>query len=141
MAKEKNYSISGNKIFAVIAKLNSKELKEVLNYKALGYELVSVEPKKETKEEKAAAQKANPYSKINVEAFLKKKGNEDLYKEYKERYNEQAGTNRKVKGKKIADEPKFLKSGEPKVKGFANCIGWFTEKFEYNKETKEYDAK
>ena len=154
MARAKKYSVDNSKmvINAQIAALNAKELKEVKNYIALGYKLVEVIPKPMTKEEKAAAaaenkkkkaaeQAANPYSKDNVEAFLKKKENKEYYDEYLKRYKEQAGTNRTVKGKAIADEPKYLKDGRIKVKGYANCIGWFTENFEYNKETKEYIKK
>lgn len=143
-----NYRVDGNKVYAVITKLTDKETKEVKKYIELGFQIVAEEPKKISKEEKAAkaaankaakakASKENPYSKENVEKFLKQKGNEDLWEEYKKRYNEQAGTNRVGK----EDEPKFLKSGEPKKKGFANCIGWFTDKFEWNAETKEYKAK
>lgn len=153
-----NYRVDGKKIYAVITKLTDKETKEVKKYLDLGFELQLEEPKKLTKEEraeKAAANKAkrekeekeNPYSKKNVEAFLKQKGNEELLKEYNARYNEQAGTNRYRKNpttgkvEKLDDEPKVLKNGSPKKKGFANCIGWFTDKFEWDEEAKEYKAK
>lgn len=152
-----NYRVDGNKVYAVITKLTDKETKEVKKYIELGFQIVAEEPKKLTKEEKkekAAANKAekqkkskeNPYSKENVEKFLKQKGNEELWKEYQERYNEQAGTNRFRKNEagvkeKIEDEPKVLKSGKPKKKGYANCIGWFTDKFEWDEEAKEYKAK
>ena len=109
---------------------------------------------KEEKAERAAANKAakakaeeeNPYSQKNIEKFLKKEENKALYEEYKKRYDEQAGTNRTRKQKdgtieKIANEPKWLKNGNPKKKGFANCIGWFTDKFEYDKEKQAYIAK
>ena len=151
MAKT-NYTVdNGQKIiFADVAKLNKKELAAVKNYLALGYEIVEPEKKDLSKEEveakkaKAAAERAkNPYSSINVEAFLKQKGNEALWEEYTKRYNEQAGTNRTKKNDKgeieeIKDEPKFLKSGKPKKKGFANCIGWFRSKYAYDEETKTY---
>ena len=133
----KNYTIDGKKVYATVKKLSAADLKEIKNYLALGYELVDVEPKKITKEEKAAAAAANPYSKQNVEAFLKKDENKALFEEYKARYNEQAGTNRKGK----PDEPKFLKSGKPKVKGYANCIGWFTDRFTWDEDKKTYIAK
>lgn len=133
----KNYTIDGNKIYAVITKLTKAEMATIKKYRALDYELIDVEPKKVTKEEKAAAKAANPYSKQNVEAFLKKDENKELYKEYQARYNEQAGVNRKGK----PDEPKFLKSGKPKVKGYAACIGWFTDKFTWDEEKKAYIAK
>ena len=68
----KNYTIDGKKVYATVKKLSAADLKEIKNYLALGYELVDVEPKKITKEEKAAAAAANPYSKQNVEAFLKR---------------------------------------------------------------------
>ena len=146
MAKAKNYTIDGNKIYAVITKLTKAEMAIIKKYRALDYELVEVEAKKITKEEKAAAAAENGYSKVNVEKFLKQAGNEALWKEYQERYNEQAGTNRKqtVNGKVVAipDKPKYLKDKKtPKKKGYANCIGWFRDKFEYDKETKQYIAK
>lgn len=147
MAKEKNYRIDGKKIYAAVAALSEKELKEVKNYIALGYDMIPVEKKVKTKAEKEAEAAANPYSKVNVEAFLKQEGNEKLWKEYKARHDEQAGTNRFRKNpetkeiEQLPDEPKFLNSGKPKKKGFANCIGWFTEKFEYDPETKTYKAK
>ena len=76
------YTVEGKKIFATVAKLSTKDLKSIKNYVALGYELVDVKPPKLTQEEKAAraeenkaakekAAKENPYSKRNVEAFLK----------------------------------------------------------------------
>lgn len=152
-----NYRVDGNKVYAVITKLTDKETKEVKKYIELGFQIVAEEPKKLTKEEKAEkaaankaakakASKENPYSKENVEKFLKQKGNEALWEEYKARYDEQAGTNRVRKNEagvveKIEDTPKFLKSGKPKKKGFANCIGWFTDKFEWDAEAKEYKAK
>ena len=152
MAKEKNYSINHEKkiVFAVVVKLTAKEKKEVKNYLDLGYELKAIEPKVRTKEEvkaaKEAAEKAkaaNPYSKQNVEAFLQRKGNEELWKEYEKRYNEQAGTNRHRKNKDgvveaLKDEPVFLKNDEPKKKGFANCIGWFKSLYEYDAKAKTY---
>ena len=158
MAAAKKYTVDNKerKIFATIAKLSPADLKEIKNYIALGYEIVDVEPPKLTKEEKAeraAANKAakakaeeeNPFSQKNIEAFLQKDENKALYAEYQTRYNEQAGTNRsrKINGKveRIPDEPKYLKSGKPKKKGFANCIGWFTDKFEYDKEKQAYIAK
>ena len=120
------------------------EKREIKALRELGYDIQFVEAEKLTKEEKAAKQEANAYSKKNVEAFLKQAGNEKLWEEYQARYNEQAGTNRKEKQadgsyKKIADEPKFLKDGKPKKKGYANCIGWFREKFTYNEDTKQYE--
>ena len=80
-----NYRVDGNKVYAVITKLTDKETKEVKKYIELGFQIVAEEPKKLTKEEKkekAAANKAekqkkskeNPYSKENVEKFLKQKG-------------------------------------------------------------------
>ena len=158
MAAAKKYTVDNKerKIFATIAKLSPADLKEIKNYIALGYEIVDVEPPKLTKEEKAeraAANKAaaakakeeNPFSQQNIEKFLKKDENKALYAEYQARYNEQAGTNRsrKVNGKveRIADEPKYLKSGKPKKKGFANCIGWFTDMYDFNEETNTYEAK
>ena len=138
------YEVKGNKVFATVAKLKQKEIKEIKNYIDLGFELVNVEAPKVTKEEKAAAIAANPYSKQNVEAFLKKKGNEELLKEYKARYNEQAGTNRtrKENGEiiNIPDVPVFKKDGTPKAKGYANCIGWFRSMFTYDEAAKEYVA-
>lgn len=155
-AKAKKYTVNGKRVFANILALNERELKEVKRYLELGYELVEVEAEKLTKEQKherAKANKAarekeakeNPYSRINVEAFLKKPENKKYWDEYQSRYNEQAGTNRKRKDKKgeiveLKDEPKYLKDGNPKVKGFANCIGWFTDNFTYNAETKTYDS-
>ena len=146
MAKEKNYSIDGKKIYAAVVALSEKELKEVKNYIALGYELIPVEKKTKTKEEKEAEAAANPYSKQNVEAFLKEKYEDTLYAEYLKRYNEQAGTNRFRKNSKgvveaLEDKPKFLKDGTPKAKGFANCIGWFREQFEWDAEKETYKAK
>ena len=146
MAKAKNYTIEGNTIYAVITKLTKAEMATIKKYRALDYELVEVEAKKITKEEKEAAAVANPYSKKNVEAFLKQAGNEKLWEEYQARYNEQAGTNRKqtVNGKVVAipDEPKTLKDKKtPKKKGYANCIGWFRNMFEYDKDTDKYVAK
>ncbi|MBP3708506.1 MAG: hypothetical protein J6J36_07955 [Clostridia bacterium] len=144
MAKEKNYKVIGNEIHAVILKLTEKETKEVKKYMDLGFKLVVKEPVVKTKEEKAEEQKANPYSKENVEAFLKSLDDKSYWTTYEARYNEQAGTNRMQKNKKtgkvekIADEPKYLKSGEPKKKGFANCIGWFKENFEYDAAAKKY---
>lgn len=144
MAKEKNYKVIGNEIHAVILKLTEKETKEVKKYMDLGFKLVVKQPVVKTKEEKAAEQKANPYSKENVEAFLKGLEDKTYWETYKARYNEQAGTNRKQKDKKtgkvvaLDDEPKYLKTGEPKKKGFANCIGWFKENFEYDTEAKKY---
>ena len=146
MAKEKNYRIDGKKIYAAVAALSEKELKEVKNYIALGYELIAIEKKTKTKEEKEAEAAANTYSKKNIEAFLKQKGKEALWEEYSKRYNEQAGTNRKRtnpetgKIEVLPDEPKFLKSGKVKVKGFATCIGWFRVKFAWDEEAKEYKA-
>lgn len=143
MAKEKNYKVVGNKVYAVIVKLNEKETKEVKKYMDLGFELVAEEPKAKTKAEKEAEAAQNPYSKVNVEKFLKEKGNEEYWKEYQTRYNEQAGTNRKRKNEAgvkedLVDEPKFLKNGTPKKKGFANCIGWFKTNFVYDEAAKEY---
>ena len=144
MAKEKNYKVIGNEIHAVILKLTEKETKEVKKYMDLGFKLVVKEPVVKTKEEKAEEQKANPYSKENVEAFLKSLDDKSYWTTYEARYNEQAGTNRMQKNKKtgkvekLADEPKYLKSGEPKKKGFANCIGWFKENFEYDAAAKKY---
>lgn len=144
MAREKNYKVIGSEIHAVILKLTERETKEVKKYLDLGFKLVVVEPVVKSKEEKAAEQKANPYAKENVEAFLQSLTDKKYWETYQARYNEQAGTNRMQKNKKtgkvekIADEPKFLKSGEPKLKGFANCIGWFKENFEYDAEAKEY---
>lgn len=144
MAKEKNYKVIGNEIHAVILKLTEKETKEVKKYIDLGFKLVVKQPVAKTKEEKAAEQKANPYSKENVEAFLKGLKDQKYWETYYARYNEQAGTNRKQKNKdtgvveSIADEPKYLKDGNPKLKGYANCIGWFKENFVYDEEAKEY---
>lgn len=139
-----NYYIVGNKIFADVSKLKPNELKTVKNYKELGYELID-KPMKETKEEKEKKRIENPYSKINVEKFLKEKGNEELFAEYRKRYDEQAGTNRKqTKDGEVVDvpnEPKYLKDGRPKKKGFANCIGWFTDMFTWDEEKKQYIKK
>lgn len=140
-----NYNIQGKTIIADIAKLTEKELKEVKNYRELGYELIAKQKEKLTKEEKEENRRKNPYSQQNVEKFLNKPENKELLKEYQNRYNEQAGTNRHKRDKKtgemisIPDEPKYLKNGEPKKKGFATCIGWFNEKFtgEYDKEKGE----
>lgn len=146
MPKAKNYTIDGRTIYATITKLTKSEMNIIKKYLELKYELVEVEAKKITKEEKAAAAVANPYSKKNVEAFLQQAGNEALWEEYQKRYNEQAGTNRKqtVDGKVVAipDEPKTLKDKKtPKKKGYANCIGWFRNMFEYDKKTEKYVAK
>lgn len=146
MARISHYRVDGKKIIAVIAKLTEKEKKEIKNYIDLGFELVPEQPEVKTKKEKEAERSSNPYSKENVEAFLKQSGNESLLEEYNKRYNEQAGTNRKRKNKNnqieiIPDEPKFLKDGRIKVKGYANCIGWFTEKFTFDAETGTYKAK
>lgn len=141
------YTVEGKKIFATVSKLSTKDLKAIKNYVALGFELVDVKPPKLTQEEKAArakenkaakekAAKENPYSKQNVEAFLKLPENAELLKVYKARYDEQAGTNRK--GKDKIDEPKYLKDGKPKKKGYANCIGWFCDMFKYDEITKKY---
>lgn len=142
---EKNYSIDGKKVYATITKLTATELKTIKKYLDLGYELVEVEAKKITKEEKAAKAAENPFSKQNVEKFLKQAGNEALYTEYQARYNEQAGTNRKqtINGKVVAlpDEPKKLKDGTPKKKGYANCIGWFRDKFDYDEAEGKYVPK
>ena len=154
MTKERNYTINNEEqaVYAVVVKLSAKEKKEIKNYLDLGYKLVPVAPKVRTKEEVKEAKKAaeeakaaNPYSQQNVEAFLQRKGNEELWEEYKERYKEQAGTNRHRKNKDgvvepLPDEPKFLKSGEAKKKGFANCIGWFKAQFEYDEKAKDYKA-
>ena len=151
-AKEKNYEVDNDKkiVSAVVVKLTEREKKEVKNYLDLGYNLQPKEPKVRTKEEIEAAKEAekeakakNPYSKQNIEAFLQKEGNEALWEEYQQRYDEQAGTNRRRKNKAgvveaLKDEPVFLKSGEPKKKGFANCVGWFQEHFEYDAKAKEY---
>lgn len=141
----KNYSIDGKKVYATITKLTATELKTIKKYLDLGYELVEVEAKKITKEEKAAKAAENPFSKQNVEAFLQQAGNEALYTEYQARYNEQAGTNRKqtINGKVVAlpDEPKKLKDGTPKKKGYANCIGWFRDKFDYDEAAGKYVPK
>ena len=138
----KNYSISGKKIYAVVAKLTEKEKREVKTYLDLGFELVPTEPKKITKEEAAEKRAENPYSSINVEAFLKEYKGGKLWEEYQKRYNEQAGTNRKQtkngKVKNLPDEPKFLKDGTPKKKGFANCIGWFREQFSWDENKGAY---
>lgn len=141
----KNYTVEAKEkvIYAVVSKLNDKETREVKKFLDLGFSIVPVEPKKLTKEEKEAAQIANPYSKINVEAFLKREGNEALFAEYQSRYNEQAGTNRtetQEDGTKVSvpDQPKFCKNGKPLKKGFANCIGWFRAKFAWDEETKDY---
>lgn len=154
MAKVKHYTVDSTRkvVNAEVGKLKAKELNEVKNYLALGYELVEIvapvltkEEKKQRAEENKAKKEAesiaNPYSKENVEKFLRKKENKDLLDEYNAKYNEQAGTNRMEKGVAIPDEPKYLKSGKPKKKGYANCIGWFTSKFEYDEETKEYVPK
>lgn len=152
-AKEKNYEVDNDKkiVSAVVVKLTEREKKEVKNYLDLGYNLQPKEPKVRTKEEIEAAKKAakeeqaaNPYSKQNVEAFLQKEGNEALWEEYQQRYNEQAGTNRHRKNKDgvveaLEDEPVFLKDKKtPKKKGFANCVGWFQEHFVYDAKAKEY---
>ena len=154
--KRKHYSVNGNKVFAEVVKLTDKETKEVKKYLMLGFELVPItkevtkeeeaklkEERKVEKAKEAEERKNNPYAKENVEAFLNKKGNEKLLEEYKKRYNEQAGTNRtrtNEKGQVIAiqDEPKYKKNGEPKIKGYANCIGWFRGMYEYNEELKDY---
>lgn len=147
MAKKYTVDMKAQKVYAEIAKLSAKDLKEVKNYIALNFELVNVEPPKLTKEEKAKRAEENkarkekekienPYSKINVEKFLQKEENKKLWEEYDARYNEQAGTNRKGKEK---DEPKYLNDGSIKVKGYANCIGWFTERFTWNEDKKEYE--
>lgn len=133
-----SYRIDGKKIYATVAKLKATELKEIKNYVALGYEIIDVKPQPLTKEEKAAKQDANHYSQKNVLAFLQQKGNEELLKEYNKRYNEQAGTNRTKDGVKIPDEPKFLKNGQPKKKGYANCIGWFRSLYTWNEDSKAY---
>lgn len=159
MAATKKYTVDnkGRRILATIAKLSPADLKEIKNYIALGFEIVDVEPPKLSKEEKAEraaankaarekARKENPYSQLNVEKFLKQEGNEALFAEYEKLFNEQAGTNNTRKQndgtiKRIPDDPKWLKSGEPKKKGYAVCIRWFTERFEYDEKTKEYKAK
>ena len=151
MAKS-NYTVDNTqkKIFAEVAKLNKKELAAVKNYIALGYAIVEPVKKDLTKAEREekkakdeAAREANPYSKINIEKFLKQEVNEALWEEYTKRYNEQAGTNRTIKNEKgervkLDDDPKFLKDGTPKKKGFANCIGWFRKMFEYDDAAKKY---
>lgn len=145
MAKEKNYWVSNNEVHAVVMKLTEKETKEVRKYIDLGFKLVQEQPKVKTKEEKEDEKKNNPYSKVNVEKFLQSLEDKKYWEEYQKRYHEQAGTNRTQKDKAtgeikvIPDEPKVLKSGKPKEKGFANCIGWFKANFTYNKETGTYD--
>jgi uncharacterized protein YdaU (DUF1376 family) len=139
----KNYSIKDKKVYAVVAKLTEKETREVKTYLDLGFELVVKEPKKISKDEAAAAREKNPYSSINVEAFLKTYKGGELWGEYEKRYNEQAGTNRKEKQKDgtyiaVDDEPKFLKDGTPKKKGFANCIGWFRSLFVWDEKEGAY---
>lgn len=138
MAAKKNFVIDGKKIFACVPKLKKFEMAEIKKYLELGYELIATEPKTETKEEKEAKRKVNPYSRENVEKFLKQKGNEELFAEYDRRYNEQAGTNRTKDGKPIKDEPKFLKDGTPKKKGFANCIGWFRSLYTFDEKANTY---
>ena len=139
MAKQPNFTIDNKRqeVRAVVAALNERELKEIKNYLALGYKLVPVEPVKMTKAEKEAAAAANPYGKKMVEEFLEQPENAEYLAEYNRRYYEQAGTNRKGKD----DEPVWKKDGTPKLKGFANCIGWFTDIFEYDKENKAYKKK
>ena len=152
----KNYVISGKKIIAKVAALKPAEMRVIKKYLEMGFELEEAKAEvltAEQKHERAEARKAakqeeaekNPYSKLNVEKFLKAKGNEELFKEYEARYNEQAGTNNRRKDKNgvtqnLKDTPKFLIDGTPKKKGFANCIGWFKAKFTYNPETKTYEA-
>lgn len=131
-----NYEIQGSTIIANIAKLSAKELKEIKNYRELGYELIAKQKEKLTKEKKEENRRKNPYAKQNVEKFLNRPENKELLKEYQNRYNEQAGTNRHKRDEKtgemisIPDEPKYLKNREPKKKGYAWCIVWFKEKFE-----------
>jgi hypothetical protein len=142
MAKAANFTIDNKKqeVRAVVAALSERELKEVKNYLALGYTLVPVERPKKTAEQKAQeaiAAAVNPYGRTMIEAFLKRPENAEYYAIYDRRYNEQAGTNRKGKD----DEPVWKKDGTPKLKGFANCIGWFTDIFEYDKEKKTYKKK
>ena len=138
----KNYSISDKTIYAVIAKLTEKEKREVKTYLDLGFELVVIEPEKISKEQKEKQREENPYSSINVEAFLKTYEGGKLWEEYLKRYNEQAGTNRKQqkdgKVENLPDKPKFLKDGRPKKKGFANCIGWFREQFSWDESKGAY---
>jgi hypothetical protein len=136
----KNYYTKGNKVYADVSKLTTTEKRKVKNLRDLGFELVEIEIKT-TKEQKEAAKVVNPYSQQNVEKFLQRPENEELWKLYTKMYNEQAGTNRIKEGKPIADEPKFKKDGTPKLKGFAPCIRWFRSEFEYNEKAKTYEPK
>ena len=135
MATKRHYTIDNtNKLVnAVVVDLTERDKKEIKNYIDLGYTLVPQDrPKKPklTKEQETEKRKANPFSEINIQAFLKENGTKAQQDKYWEIYKEQA---RDSKTKmplvyKTSKEGKFTE-GEPRTKGHIATIGWFKKEF------------
>jgi hypothetical protein len=155
--RNQNYVVVNEekKVYAKIGNLKEEEMKAVLNYKTLGFEVIPYEePKKEPKETN---------SKLTAEAvqkYLKEHGTKEQQNKYWEIYNEQATDENgnplvyknnvyktetietgekdengkpKTKTKRVKDENGkniiLYKKGEPRKKGHIATLHWFKETF------------
>lgn len=131
----KYYTVDYEKeiIKVVIERLTEKQIKEVKNFKDLGFKIIPVEPpkkKKPTEEEKIK----NPFSEKNIKKFLEDKGTKDQLKKYFEIYNQQAidketGFPAVYKSNSKPNSPKKFKIGDPKPKGHIATLQWFKTEF------------
>lgn len=116
-----NYTIDNEKK-VIIVKMESatdKEMKAIINYQKLGYELVPYKKAKKTDEELAASK----YSKVNMLKYLETNGTKEQQKRFAEIQEEIA------EGKFYEKDTKTHKKGEPKKKGFIAALKYFKEQF------------
>ena len=116
-----NYTIENEKK-VIIVKMESatdKEMKAIINYQKLGYELVPFKKAKKTDEELAASK----YSKANMLKYLETNGTKEQQKRFAEIQEEIA------EGKFYDKDTKTHKKGEPKKKGFIAALKYFKEQF------------
>lgn len=116
-----NYTIDNEKK-QIIVKMESateKEMKAIINFQKIGYELVPFKKEKKTEEELAASK----FSKANIIKYLEENGSKEQQKRFAEIQEEVA------EGKFYTKDTKTHKKGEPKKKGFIAALKYFKEQF------------
>lgn len=109
----RNYVIDNKAqvIYANVASLTEKQLKAIKNYIALGYQL---KEKVKTTDEKM--------KKENVVAFLNSNGTKEQIDKFNAIMNEPVID-------KDTKQPKMLKDGTPKKKGYVAALQYFKKQF------------
>lgn len=107
-----NYTVDNKKqiITVDMDRITDRQLKQAKKFIALGYELKVLEKEKPKPK----------YTKENIEAFLKEKGNEEDIKKFKDKQEE-------------------IKEATGNKKGFVNALHWF--KAEKEKEFEDWLSK